>query len=204
MVTCGRILTAALAAAALALVALALLSRADVSEATGTAATGTDPRDAFAVLRRDPRPGDTMPPGVRAQLAPVAAEYGADVDRARAAAPAGRGYVWVIPGETSVCLAVPDPVDGFGVNCRDAGGAAAGLLWVALTGGPGQRAGDARVAVLVPDGIDAVTSISSHGDRRELAAERNVAFADVSDSSQVVVVSTVLDVPGTPEALVAG
>jgi hypothetical protein len=201
-------LIAAFALTALALAAAAVLSRADVSQAEPNATTHADVRSEFSVLRRAPRSGDALPPAVRRMFEPVAASEGLDLDAARAALPAGRGNVWVLPGDDTVCLAIPDPVDGFGIDCRDAASTATGELWVSLVGGPGQQAGDARVAVLVPDGTDSVTAVEASGHRRALQVSGNVAFADVTDSHHLELADGagehVLAVPGTPEEVVAG
>jgi hypothetical protein len=203
----GRLI-AAFALTALALATTAMLSRAGVSDAeTGTTATRADVSGEFGVLRRAPRSGDAMPPAVRRMFETMAASEGLDLDAARAAMPGGRGNIWVLPGKDKVCLAIPDPVDGFGVNCRDAASVAAGELWVGLVGLPGQQAGDARVAVLVPDGTDTVTTVERSGDRTALQVSGNVAFADVTDSHHLELADGAhehsLATPGTPEALVA-
>ena len=207
MVIRRNVLIAAFAVTALALLAMFALSRPGVSEATTEGASEANLARDFAVLRRAPKAGDELPPAVRRMFQPTAQREGLDLDAARAAAPGGRGYVWVLPGDRSVCLAIPDPVDGFGINCRDPEGAAAGELWVGLVGGRGQRAGDTRVAVLVPDDTDTVTAVSSSGRRTPLQASGNVVFADLSDSHHLDLEggsgARSLSVPGTPEALVA-
>jgi hypothetical protein len=135
-----------------------------------------DARDGYAVFTRAARSGDVLPPAVREQLAPIVGKD-VDLDAARAVAPAGRGYVWAIGGPQRLCLAVPDPVDGFGVACRDGSKVAAGDLWVGLQGGAGIPAGVVRMAILVPDATDAVTAVG--GKRRQsLEVSDNVVFAD--------------------------
>jgi hypothetical protein len=202
-------LIAAFALTAVALTALVMLSHAGVSEAqTDARSSSPDVRGEFDVLRRAPRPGDVLPPAVRRMFEPTAAREGLNLDAARAAMPGGRGNVWVLPGKDSVCLAIPDPVDGFGISCRAAADAAAGQLWVGLVGVPGQQAGDALVAVLVPDGTDTVTAVERSGTRRALQVSGNVAFADVTDAHHLELADGAdehsLATPGTPEALVAG
>jgi hypothetical protein len=124
-----------------------------------------------------------MPADTRRVLADLAAHERVDLDRARAVAASAGRAVWAIPGQDTVCLAIPDPVDGFGVNCADVATAKSGRLWVTLVGLAGQKVGDVRVAEFVPDGVDAVTTVSDSGQTRTIATSDNVAFADVTSGT---------------------
>lgn len=186
-----------------ALAVTVVLSTGPASVAQTAAPDAADARAPFSVLARPAGSGDALPPGVRVQFEPVAAEKGLDLDRARALAPSGRGYVWLLSGPKAVCVAIPDPVDGFGVGCGDAADAAAGRLWVTVGGLPGQHAGDARVALLMPDGIEAITAVAGDGSRRTVDVANNVALADLVDADHVELPDgSSVDVPGTPPALV--
>jgi hypothetical protein len=203
-----RVLAACFVTATIALAATVLLGGSAPSLASTTDPGSTDARAPFAVFSRPQRGGDQLPPAVREQFAPLALERGLDLDAARAVAPAGRGYVWLLAGPDAVCIAIPDTVDGFGLSCNDANGAAAGRLWVGMNAMPGQKAGDVRAAILVPDGVEAVTAVATDGARRTLPVSDNVAFADLVASDHVELAEggsvTSVDLPGTPAALVSG
>jgi hypothetical protein len=194
----------------LALVAATLAAVVAVAVAGGTgAAAPVAPADSpagadrFGVFRR---PADDLPPAIRAQLMPATAGTGVDFDAARAVAAAGTGAVWAIPGPDQICLAQPDPIDGFAINCASIDAALAGRLWVGLNGLPGQAAGDVRLAILVPDGVPAVTAVAGDGSTETIAVTDNVAFADLADSQSIRYavgdVQHTITVPGTPPALV--
>jgi hypothetical protein len=86
--------------------------------------------------------------------------------------------------------------------------AADGRLWAGLNGLPGQVAGDVRLAIFVPDGVAAVTAVSTDGRSRAVKVSDNVAFADLADSQAIAFQDAAgpqsVAVPGTPPALVAG
>jgi hypothetical protein len=204
------VLTATVALAAAAF----LMTRAQPSGAAGSvpASTATDqpvdPHGVFAVFRRAARSGDVMPPAVRKMFAPIAEREALDLGGARAVAPSGAGSVWAVPGRSSICLAIPDPVDGFAVSCNDTAAAQDGRLWVGLTALPGQDSGDVRAAILVPDGIETVTAVGGKGQRRSLGVSGNVAVADLSDSARLEFTDGDgkhgVNAPGTPDTLAAG
>ena len=183
---------ALLGAGAVAGGCVAVASGDDGVSSDGTAAQGAqtvdqgaqtvDPATAFGVFRRGARAADAMPATERRILAPVAAREQVSLAEARAVAPSAGRAVWAIPGPDKVCLALPDPVDGYGISCSSGIDAANGRLWVELVGAPGQQVGDARVAELVPDGVDTVTSVAASGRQGAIAVADNVAFTDVSDA----------------------
>ena len=203
-----RWLTAALATIAVG-GASALAMADDASSPAGEpSAAAVTPAPAYGVFRRARRAGDVLPTRAFEMLAPTAEREGVDLGNARAVAPAGAGYVWAIPGPDRICLAIPDPIDGFAIGCQDSEQAATGRLWVGLSALPGQRAGDVRLAVFAPDGDVSVQSIHTDGSRTALLVSDNVAFADVSDSDSVELTvdgaTYANSVPGTPAALVSG
>ena len=173
---------------------------------TATAAPSVDPATAFGVFRRAPRPADAMPDTERRILATIAEREDVSLADARAVVPSAGRLVWAIPARDKVCLAIPDPVDGYGIHCADGATAANGDLWVALVGLPGQRVGDARVATFVPDGVGTVTAIGRSGDATSLPVSDNVAFGDVGDAGTVEFssggVEHVTAIAGTTEEMV--
>lgn len=199
-------------------VAVAIASVATVTQADPSAPSDSAPAapssaaaldaSSLHVFRRAEQPGDALPAGVRTMLTPTAEREGVTLDQARAVAAIGTSSVWVVPGAKDVCVAIPDPVDGYGVNCKSYARAAAGELWVALVGGADQSVGDARMALVVPDGVASVTAVASDGTRRELAVSDNVAVADLVSSDKVEFTDAggtlrSTRIPGTPRELVA-
>jgi len=148
-----------------------------------SATAAADPATSFAVFQRPATSGDQMPSETRRILSDVAAREGADLDGARAVAASAGRSVWAIPGKDKLCLAIPDPVDGFGINCADVAAAKSGRLWVTFVGLAGQKLGDVRIAQFVPDGVDAVSAVSDSGQTRTIATSDNVAFADVTSGT---------------------
>jgi hypothetical protein len=177
----------------LSLLAVALTAGGYVAVATGDdetpstqqpAVTVADASSSFAVFQRPAKASDRMPPEARRMLADVVArEAAGDLDGARAVAASAGRAVWAVPGRDKLCLAIPDPVDGFGISCADIAAVKSGRLWVTLVGLAGQRAGDVRIAQFVPDGVDAVTAVSDSGNTRTIAATDNVAFADITSGT---------------------
>jgi hypothetical protein len=194
-----RTLLACFVLLAVALATAFALTHSGTSVAGDDAPAARDARDGFGVFDRPARSGDTLPPQTRRMFASFAAEEGLDIDQARAVAPSGPGYVWALPGPSKVCLAIPDLVDGFGVGCEDAAGAADGRLWVSMH----DQGGATRIALLVPDGTNQVTAVSASGGRRALDISDNVAFAGVAESDRLEFAiggsSHSVDVPDGPE-----
>ncbi len=201
---------AATAALAAALIGIAVATHADrrahAQAAAEAPARSTGP-DSFAVFRRLAASGDVMPSGVRAQLSATAEAAGVDLDAARAVAASATGAVWAIPGPRQVCLAQPDPIDGFAINCAPIDRAIEGRLWTGLVGLPGQVAGDALIAILVPDDVATVTAVAVDGTTDDLTVADNVAFAAITKSAALTFDdsqgTTTVPVAGTPAELVA-
>jgi hypothetical protein len=79
------------------------------------------------------KPPTAMPEPLATQLASPT-RFGRNAALARAiATPYGTG--WVIPGDGYLCLAVPDPVSGYGESCTSVAVAAEQGLWLRLHGG---------------------------------------------------------------------
>lgn len=186
--TIKRISLAVLAAGALAGSCVAVAvgdDSASSSETAAAAAPKIDPATAFGVFRRPAQSADAMPDSEQRILAGVARRENVSLANARAVAPSAGRLVWAIPGPDKVCLAIPDPIDGYGFHCADASSAANGGLWTGIAGLLGQRVGDGRVAIFVPDGVDAVTAVGTAGGRATLQVSDNVAFGDVSDAGRL-------------------
>lgn len=111
-------------------------------------AVQADQSQALKVLRRDQVASDAMPADAEAAVGP--SMFGRNPDLARAIdTPTGKG--WVVPGDETVCLIAPDPVDGYGVSCSPTS--------VVRTDGItlGNASDEASTAVtLVPDGAEVV------------------------------------------------
>lgn len=73
-----------------------------------------DQAQSLRILRRAPRAADVLPPDAEAAVGP--GRFGRNPELARAiSTPTGTG--WVVPGDETICLIAPDPVDGYGVTC---------------------------------------------------------------------------------------
>lgn len=110
---------AAALVAASAATALALSSGGPVGAAEeGVAA---DPSASLALLRQAPVARDAIPTAAQGEFQRIATDRQLDLSGARTAAVASRfGTVRVIPGGTAdtVCITLPDPVDGNALSCR--------------------------------------------------------------------------------------
>jgi hypothetical protein len=119
----GLVVTAAVTTAGIALAADSPAPKTPAFDDTPTpmAQSVSDDQLAFAVLRRARTATDVMPGSVAAQVGNPSVG-GKNVALARAiSTPAGTA--WVIPGNGSICLAVPDPASPastplFGVTCN--------------------------------------------------------------------------------------
>lgn len=100
----------------------------------------------FALFRD--RPATPMPAGVAEAIASPG-KFGRNAGFARSIqTPYGTG--WVIPDDGYMCIAIPDPVDGYGESCTSTDVALKQGLWVGLAGDtPSAKSLD---SILVPDG----------------------------------------------------
>lgn len=109
------------------------------------------------------QPAAPMPPDVALAIASPS-RFGRNAELARGVAtPNGPG--WVIPGDGYICIAVPDPVDGYAESCTATEVAVKQGLWVALEG-EGTDA-EAIDTILVPDGARAFQHAPSGPQRLE-------------------------------------
>lgn len=136
----------------------------------------------FRVLRRPRRASDVIPADVVAQVASPG-RFGRNPQLARAVETAtGKG--WVVPGRDTVCLVVPDPVDGYGTSCKSTAEAADEGLGVQLIAPDESTSStllpdDGRVVVTQDDATTEVVQPDASG----------MAASDTTDASQVTVVT---------------
>lgn len=107
----------------------------------------------FAVFRSSGN-SEKMPTEVAAEVASPD-RYGRNADLARGLETIN-GPGWIIPGNQSLCLAVPDPIDGYGMSCVSSDWASKFGVFVVMVSG--DRPAEARVTMLVPDGAEVQAS----------------------------------------------
>lgn len=126
-----------------------------------TALAGTEPTVAvaelqpaivehFALFRE--KPAAVMPDDAKQQIG-SATRYGRNASLARAIKTV-TGTGWVIPGDGYLCIAVPDPVDGYGTSCLPTEDAVRQGLALTLSGN--MPDGQAAETLLVADGRQAL------------------------------------------------
>jgi hypothetical protein len=105
----------------------------------------------FAVFRRARTAADAVPPAAKAAVGDSRAS-GRNLALSRAIrTPTGRGLV--SPGDGTICLSVPDPVDGYGVTCGETVQVVKkGLALMMISP---ERPDVAQVTLLLPDGATA-------------------------------------------------
>lgn len=134
-----------------------------------------DQAQSLKVFRRAHRPSDDMPADVAAAVGP--GRFGRNPALARAIkTPTGTG--WVVPGNGTICLVAPDPVEGYGVTCSPTG--------VVQTDGItlGNATEDRSTAVtLVPDGSEVTVVDDDH--TSEAATPDSSGVVAVTDAEKV-------------------
>jgi hypothetical protein len=125
----------------------AVVAAAIQTPTAAVTAVQPDAQAAFKLLRTvAPTP---MPPDV-ADAVGSPQRFGRNPALARSIqTPTGKG--WVIPGDGFLCIAVPDPVDGWGTTCLPTAVAAQRGLGIGLTAANGKSV----ETLLVPDGAAA-------------------------------------------------
>ena len=133
-------------------------------------------RENFALFRNEA--ATPMPPDIAVQIG-SSTRYGRNSALARTiATPYGTG--WVTPGDGYLCIAVPDPVDGYGSSCVPtelavARGLVLRLGGVGAKGAPfetADEAGETLDTMVLPDGAKAVAG------SRTLSANANGVVSD--------------------------
>lgn len=134
-----------------------------------------DQAQSLKVLRRARRASDAMPPQVAAAVGPE--RFGRNPGLARAIqTPTGTG--WVVPGDETICLIAPDPVNGYGVTCAP--------VSVVQTDGItlGMASADRSTAItLVPDGAE-VTVVDTDDTSARVAPDAS-GVVTVPDAQKV-------------------
>jgi hypothetical protein len=103
--------------------------------------------ESFKIFRD--RSATPMPAKIAAQVGSPS-RFGRNPNLARRIrTPTGDG--WIIPGDGWLCIAMPDPVDGYGTSCLPTQIAAKQGLYVGLSGGKGIPAGMSAQVALVSD-----------------------------------------------------
>jgi hypothetical protein len=144
-----------------------------------------DQAAAFTVLNRPRTAGDAMPAEARAQVG-NGPQSGRNVDLSRAISTVtGRG--WVIPGNGTVCLVVPDPVDGYALACNPTERASSGGVLSMLISS--ETPDVAHVTLLVPDESSVAVTMAD-GKRRSLAADADGVVSATLTRAKEIVVST--------------
>lgn len=121
----------------------------DAAQAPTTAVQKVDPalERAFALLRT--RTATPVPDALVDQFASPA-RYGRNPALARQIETV-TGTGWVIPGNGYLCIAIPDPVDGYGSTCSRTEDVLRRGLYIGLRGGKVPD-GQAAQTILAPDG----------------------------------------------------
>ena len=197
MLTRRRSLTAAAAVAVTAVLGVAGSSAVAGDEAAPPVAAPTSPAatspapigavqadqaETLKVLRRPLRASDAIPPSVAAAAASPA-KFGRNPDLARAI-PTPTGTGWVVPGDDTVCVVVPDPVDGYGTTCAPTDTVAATGLTLTMAGDDATKA-----VTVVPDDAEVVAT-QPDGERQELQPNASgVVAVDDAEAAKVTVVT---------------
>jgi hypothetical protein len=138
-----------------------------------TANPSIDPQQerSYAVLRREPRAGDALPPHIDLSGGEL---FGVDPAAARRVELGGGRSHWVVPGESGLCL-VYESARGSGYVCDATATARSTGLVVTASAEPESDTG--MIHALVPDGAASAETVSSGGARERVPVRENVASA---------------------------
>lgn len=137
----------------------------------------------FVVFDRPRTSGDEMPREARRQVG-NSTRTGRNLDLSRAIrTPTGRG--WAIPGDGTICIVVPDPVDGYGVGCVPTDQAARQGAWLIM----GPPDGGLELTLLTPRS-SRVTARRRDGSERTLQADSDGVVSEVLSEIAEIDVST--------------
>lgn len=139
----------------------------------------------FAIFGRARTSADAMPAAAREQVG-NSRHSGRNVDLSRAiATTTGRG--WAVPGNGSVCLVVPDPVDGYGITCPNTERAAThGLIAILVSPSEPEVA---NVTMLSPRGSRIFATLEN-GQRRDLRADADGVISERLEGGVKISVQT--------------
>lgn len=142
-----------------------------------------DQRQGFAAFARARNAADQVPSDVREQVGNSTLS-GRNLDLSRAVSTTtGKG--WAVPGNGSVCLVVPDPLEGYGVTCLDTRLALKqGVVAILI---PPTRPIKAEFTMLAPRG-SRVTATMNDGRPKLLTADADgVVGATLAEAREVSV-----------------
>lgn len=129
------------------------------------------------VLRRARRLSDAMPLSAQRMASP--ARFGRNPWLSRAiGTPIGKG--WVVPGDGTVCILIPDPIDGYAMSCAPTSVVTSAGLTVGLA--------DARRSVavtLVPDQARVVVTQEDRSVEPQAPDESGVVTTDARQADHV-------------------
>jgi hypothetical protein len=98
--------------------------------------------------------------------------------------PHGTGYVLSSSDGTTLCLAVPDTIDGYGSSCEALSTVQrSGLVGTLVS--PSPRSGASEVVIVLPQGTDAATLTTKSGKTSALAIEAGVAVGTIAEDGHV-------------------
>lgn len=163
-------------------------------------AVQADQSATLRVLRRGRRASDAMPADVARTVAGPAL-FGRNARLSRAiVTPTGTG--WVVPGDETVCVVVPDPVDGYGTSCAPTSVVAASGLTVGLA-----DEGSSTAVTLLPDDARLVVTEDDRSTEAVVPDASGVATVDATEADHLTVVTeegrSTTDLPDADE-LAAG
>lgn len=142
-------------------------------------------RSGFAVLARPRTTRDTMPADARAQVG-NGPQTGRNVDLSRVVTTL-TGTGWVIPGNGTVCLAVPDPVDGYGLACDKTEDALSrGVVSMMISS---KTPDVARVTLLAPAN-SSVSVTTADGQQKPLGVDASGVISATLTGAKQISVST--------------
>ena len=164
-------------ATVVAVAAVVLGACAEEASERGGGFAPTNPRidpqqeRSYAVLRRPPRAGDTLPPHIELAGGEV---FGVDSAAARRVDLGGGRSHWIVPGESGLCL-VYESARGSGYVCDTTATARSTGLVVTSSAEPDSDTG--TIHALVPDGAGSAETVSRGGSRERVPVRENVASA---------------------------
>lgn len=163
-----RVLALLIGVPAIVGVALAIALRGSHADAAESSPAPT-PAQALHALARPATAADTPPSAVAKMIA-----SGADIDQTGIRSfESTTGAGWLIPRKDSVCIAIPDPVDGFGVSCAPTSVAVEQGVYVLMIG----PEADSPDVAFAPAKGTTVDVIDAAGRSTPLTADENGVIA---------------------------
>lgn len=157
----------------------------DPSPRTLATAVQADQRNAFKIFA-EPRTAADVVPTKAASMIGDSQLSGRNLSLSRAISTlTGRG--WAIPGNRAICLAVPDPTDGFGITCVNTSYARSfGVL--SMMASPSVP-GDVDLTLLLANGASATVRANDGSSRPLVSDLRGVVAERLSHATEITIVS---------------